>query len=910
MSLTTKLDGGFTRQLPEPDATLTDEWTDSLEAVIATHGGGAARMVLARLLHWADEQDLHFPPSLSTPYVNSIAPSDEPECPSDIALERRIEALVRWNAAIMVSRANAREEGIGGHLSTPASATCLYEMGFNHFFRGRDGGQGDQVFFQGHATPGIYARAFLEGRLTEDQLDRFRREMGGGGLSSYPHPRLMPDFWEFPTVSMGLGPINAIYQARFNRYLANRGLADTGDAKVWCFIGDGECDEPETLGALSIAAREGLDNLIFVVNCNLQRLDGPVRGNGKIVQELEAVFRGASWNVAKVIWGSRWDELLANDVEGALMEKMDTTLDGEYQKYAVEGPKYVRERFFGSDPRLARMVAGLRDDDPVFTLPRGGHDRRKLYAAYDAAVRHEGSPTVVLAKTLKGSRLGVAIESRNAAHQVKKMKREQLAELRDRLNLSDLVPDSALEPDHPPFCRLPDGSPEHEYLLERRRALGGPMPKRVVSFSPPGQPASSVFDPLLQGSGDRPVSTTMAFAGLLRSLLRDKTVGRRVVPIVPDEARTFGLDPLFGEVKIYAPSGQRYEPVDASMQLAYRESRDGQILQEGINEAGAMASFTAAGTSYATWGEPTIPFYIFYSMFGFQRVGDLIWAFGDIRGRGFLLGATAGRTTLSGEGLQHQDGHSLLLASTVPNLAAYDPAFAYEVATIVRDGMARMYGDDPDDVFYYLTLYNENYPMPPMPEGPGVPGSDATVEEGILRGIYRFAPPPEGPSRQATILFSGTGHGAAQDAARMLAEDHDVAAGLWSATSYKALREDALRIVRWNRLHPTEAPRIPHVTEALLDADGPYVAVTDYMKAVPDQVARWVPGSFTTLGTDGYGRSDSRRALRRHFETDAAHVVVAVLAGLAESGEAEAEEVAAAISRYDIDPEAVEPLLA
>ncbi|HEX2700739.1 MAG TPA: pyruvate dehydrogenase (acetyl-transferring), homodimeric type, partial [Acidimicrobiales bacterium] len=701
-------------------------------------------------------------------------------------------------------------------------------------------------------------------------------------------------------VSMGLGPICAIYQARFNRYLANRGVCDTGDAKVWCFIGDGECDEPETLGALSIAAREQLDNLVFVVNCNLQRLDGPVRGNGKIIQELEAIFRGAGWNVAKVVWGSRWSDLLAADVDGVLLDKLNATIDGEYQKYAVEGAGYVRERFFGSDPRLARMVEHLPDDDPVFTLPRGGHDRAKLYAAFDVAARHEGSPTVILAKTLKGSRLGTGIESRNSAHQIKKMAKSQLSELCQRLNLTDLVPDDALAGELPPYVSLPAGSPEEAYLHERRRVLGGYVPTRSVRHRPPGQPAAAAFDDLLGGSGSRSVSTTMAFAGLLRSLLRDDTVGKRVVPIVPDEARTFGLDPLFNQVKIYAPSGQRYEPVDAGMQLSYRESEDGQILEEGINEAGAMASFAAAGTSYATWGEPMIPFYIFYSMFGFQRVGDLIWAFGDLQGRGFLLGATAGRTTLNGEGLQHQDGHSLLLASTVPNVAAYDPAFAYEVATIVQDGIARMYGDDPEDVFYYLTLYNENYAMPPMPEG---------AADGIRRGLYRFAPSPDGCGRRARILFSGTAQGAAREAQELLAEHHDVGAQLWSATSYKALREDAMSADRWNRLHPTEQRRTAYLFDALSGREGPVVAITDYMKAVPDQVARWIPG-LTTLGTDGYGRSDSRAALRRHFETDAPHLVVAVLAALADIGEAERTEVAAAIERYDLDPEATEARVA
>jgi pyruvate dehydrogenase E1 component len=893
------LDGGYARQLPDGDAGLTGEWLESLDDLVDAHGPAAARVMLTRLLGRAAERDVGFRAAVGTPYVNTIPPGDAPPFPGDADLERRIEAYVRWNAAVMVTRANAQSDGIGGHMATPASSTTLYEIGFNHFFRGKDDDRpGDQVFFQGHATPGIYARAFIEGRLGEDQVDRFRREIGGGGLSSYPHPRLMPDFWEFPTVSMGIGPICAIYQARFNRYLANRGIADTSGSKVWCFVGDGECDEPETLGALSIAAREGLDNLIFVVNCNLQRLDGPVRGNGKIVQELESVFRGAGWNAVKVVWGSRWDELLAADHSGALLDRMNSTLDGEFQKYSVEGPAFVREHFFGTDPRLRSMVEDLPDDDPLFTLPRGGHDPVKLHAAYAAAMAHRGAPSVVLAKTIKGAGLGREIEARNASHQMKKLPQPQLVALRDRLGLGDMISDEALEAKLPPYCRPPEGSPEHEYLHDHLRAQGGSLPHRVLRAKPTGLPAPAVFDDLLGGSGERSVSTTMAFSGLLRSLLRDETVGKRIVPIIPDEGRTFGLDALFGEVKIYNPAGQRYEPVDGAMKLAYRESTDGQILEEGITEAGSMASFAAASTSYATWGEPTIPFFVFYSMFGFQRVGDLIWAVGDLRGRGFMLGATAGRTTLNGEGLQHQDGHSLLLASTIPNLAAYDPAFAYEVATIVRDGIARMYGDEPEDLFYYLTLYNENYPMPAMPDG---------AEEGILKGLYRFAAAPEGPSRPASILFSGTAQGAAREAQQLLAEHHDVAADLWSVTSYKALREDALAAVRWNRLHPSDLARTPYVTEALSASNGPFVAVTDFMKAIPDQVARWVPGHLITLGTDGYGRSDSRAALRRHFETDAAQLVVTVLAALAQLGDAKSEEVDDAMSRYDIDPEAVEP---
>jgi pyruvate dehydrogenase E1 component len=889
---------GFAHQLPDIDPQVTTEWVDSFDAVVESQGKARARFLLMKLLERARRLQVGFPATVSTPYINTIPPEAEPWFPGDEHIERRIRAYIRWNAAVMVTRANTRSEGIGGHLATYASSASLYEVGFNHFFRGKDDGlAGDQVFFQGHGAPGIYARAFLEGRIDEGHLDNFRMELGGHGLSSYPHPRLMPDFWEFPTVSMGLGPINAVYQARFNRYLHHRRIADTSQSKVWCFVGDGETDEPESLGALSLAARECLDNLIFVVNCNLQRLDGPVRGNGKIIQELEAVFRGAGWNVIKVIWGSKWDELLARDIDGVLLNKMNTTVDGEFQKYSVESGAYIREHFFGPDPRLRKMAEHLSDDD-LRTLPRGGHDYRKLYAAYKAAVEHTGSPTVILAKTIKGWTLGPEIEARNATHQIKKMNKAQLRLLRDRLYLQDEVPEEALDADMPPYFRPALGSVEHEYLMERRRALDGPLPRRTYKVRPLRLPDDKAFAEFTAGSKGQAVSTTMGFARLLRNLLRDPSIGGRVVPIIPDEGRTFGLDALFKEIKIYASGGQLYEPVDADLLLSYAESQQGQILEEGITEAGSMASFTAAGTSYATWSQPMIPFYVFYSMFGFQRVGDLIWAFGDMRGRGFLLGATAGRTTLNGEGLQHEDGHSLVLASTVPNVAAYDPAFAYEVALIVQDGLARMYGPAPQDVFYYLTLYNENYAMPPLPEG---------TENGVVRGLYRFAAAPDGPSRRATVLFSGTAYGAASEAQRLLAADHDVAVSLWSATSFKALREDALSVERWNRLHPDEPARVPYVTEALSAEGGPFVAVTDFMKLVPDQVARWVPGHFTPLGTDGYGRSDTRAALRRHFETDAAHVVVAVLKALADTGEGKAEEVADAIARYGIDADAPDP---
>jgi pyruvate dehydrogenase E1 component len=900
---------GFSHQLPDIDPTETAEWLDSFDAVVDTHGRSRARFLLMKLLERAREAQVGFPATVSTPYINTIPPELEPWFPGDEYMERRIRAFIRWNAAVMVTRANHRSEGIGGHLATYASSASLYEVGFNHFFRGKDDGQcGDQVFFQGHAAPGIYARAFLEGRLVEDQLDHFRMELGGGGLSSYPHPRLMPDFWEYPTVSMGLGPINAIYQARFNRYLLNRRLADTSRSKVWCFVGDGETDEPETLGALSLGARDQLDNLIFVVNCNLQRLDGPVRGNGKIIQELEATFRGAGWNVIKVIWGSRWDELLTRDIDGVLLNKMNTTVDGEFQKYAVESGAYIREHFFGPDPRLRKLVEHLSDDE-LRTLPRGGHDYRKLYAAYKAATEHEGSPTVILAKTVKGWTLGPEIEARNATHQIKKMTKSQLHALRDTLFLKDEIPDSALDADEPPYYRPPVDSDAYEYLMTRRQALAGSLPKRVVRAKPIPAPNPKVFTEFYGGSNGRSVSTTMAFAVLLRNLLRDPDVGSRVVPIIPDEARTFGMDGLFSEVKIYAPFGQQYEPVDAGMQLSYRESAQGQILEEGITEAGSMSSFTAAGTSYATWGQAVMPFYIFYSMFGFQRTGDLIWAFGDVRGKGFMLGGTAGRTTLNGEGLQHEDGHSLLLASVVPTIRAYDPAFAYETAIIVSDGIRRMWGPQPEDCFYYLTLYNENYDMPALPplrEGVAL----ASIEEGVIAGLYPFADAPADKSRRATILFSGSAWLAAEEAQRLLADEWDVGAELWSATSYKALREQALTVERHNRLHPGEEAKVPRVTELLSAAEGPTVAVTDFMKAVPDQIARWVPGPFIPLGTDGYGRSDTRANLRRHFEIDAAHIVVAVLSGLVGSGQAKAEEVSKALARYGIDAENLDPRLA
>jgi pyruvate dehydrogenase E1 component len=905
-------------QLPDADPSETYEWIESLDDLVELVGRRRAQFLLGRLSQRARELGIEIPGDVSSPYVNTIPTSEEAPFPGDFDLERRLRAYIRWNAAIMVVKANRRSDGIGGHLSSYASSAALYEVGFNHFFRGKEGGvPGDHVYFQGHAAPGIYARAYLEGRFDEEQLDNFRRELTGPGLSSYPHPRLMRDFWEYPTVSMGLGPINSIYQARFNHYLENRGLDDTSASRVWCFLGDGECDEPETLGAISLAGREQLDNLTWVVNCNLQRLDGPVRGNGKIIQELESIFRGAGWNVIKVIWGAGWDELLANDVDGVLLEKMNMTVDGEFQRYAVESGAYIREHFFGPDPRLAKLVAHLSDEE-LRTLPRGGHDYLKVYAAYDEATKSQGAPTVILAKTIKGWTLGIDAEGRNATHQLKKLTGEQLKTFRERLQLGDVISDESLEGDDLPFYRPPVGSREHEYLMERRAALGGPLPLRTTKVrSPLALPPASAFHELDAGSGGQPASSTMAFTRLLRTLARTEGFGPRVVPIIPDEARTFGMDALFKELGIYAAHGQGYESADASNLLAYRESIDGQLLEEGITEAGSMASFVAAGTSYATRGIPMMPFFIFYSMFGFQRIGDLIWAAADAQVKGFMLGATAGRTTLMGEGLQHQDGQSLLLASTIPSCQVYDPAFAYEMGTIIRCGIERMYGSDEhkapaesDSVFYYLALYNESYPMPARPEH--------VSDEDIMGGLYRWSEAPEGTTGAATILFSGSAQLAAQEAQKVLAERYGIGVELWSATSYKRLREDALSVERHNRLHPDDPTQVAPVTSRLASAPGPIVAVSDFVKAVPDQIARFVPThggdgvtgsprSFVSLGTDGFGRSDNRETLRRFFETDAAHVVIATLSSLSQTGEIEPTLVRDAVGHFGVDADAQDP---
>ncbi|HEY9350104.1 MAG TPA: pyruvate dehydrogenase (acetyl-transferring), homodimeric type [Acidothermales bacterium] len=885
---------GLPSQLPDIDPSETAEWLESLDAVVREQGRERARYLMLRMLESARQHQVGVPGLRSTDYINTIPPELEPWFPGDEHVERRIRAYIRWNAAVMVSRGNRPGLGVGGHIATYASSAALYEVGFNHFFRGKDGGEsGDQVFFQGHASPGIYARAFLEGRLSEQQLDGFRQELSQpGGLPSYPHPRLMSDFWEFPTVSMGLGPINAIYQARFNRYLYARGLADTSRSHVWAFLGDGEMDEPESLGAIGVAAREELDNLTFVINCNLQRLDGPVRGNGKIIQELESYFRGAGWNVIKVVWGREWDPLLAKDVDGVLLNKMNTTPDGQFQTYSVETGSYIREHFFGGDQRLRRMVEHLSDDE-LRRLPRGGHDYRKIYSAFKAAREHVGQPTVILAKTVKGWTLGPSFEGRNATHQMKKLTKNDLKTLRDRLYLE--IDDKALEADLPPYYRPGKDSDEIQYMHDRRRALGGYLPSRVVRAKPLALPDESAYEDMAKGSGKQPVATTMAFVRLLKDLIKDKEIGARFVPIIPDEARTFGMDSLFPSAKIYSPHGQNYEAVDRELLLSYKESTEGQILHEGISEAGSVASMIAAGTAYATHGVHMIPIYVFYSMFGFQRTGDGLWAMADQLGRGFLLGATAGRTTLNGEGLQHEDGHSPLLASTNPAVVHYDPAWAFEIAHIVRDGLRRMYGEDAENVFYYLTIYNEPYVQPPEPD-------DLDVD-GVLRGLYLYRPGPTGDGDErptVQVLASGTGMQWALAAQKLLADDWNVRADVWSATSWTELRREGMACDAWNLLNPDETPRVPYVTQRLDGTAGPVLAVSDFMRAVQDQIRPWVPGDFVSLGTDGFGRSDTRGALRRYFKVDAPSITVAVLHELARRGEVKPEAVREAIDRYQL----------
>jgi pyruvate dehydrogenase E1 component len=887
---------GLPSQLPDIDPDETSEWVESLDQVIAASGRERARYIMLKLLERAREKRVGVPALRSTDYINTIPPEAEPWFPGDEYVERRIRAYVRWNAAIMVSRSNRPELGVGGHIATYASSASLYEVGFNHFFRGKDeDGSGDQIFFQGHASPGMYARAFLEGRLTEAHLDSFRQDSSPHRLSSYPHPRLMPDFWEFPTVSMGLGPIGAIYQARFNRYLQARGIKDTSRSNVWAFLGDGEMDEPESLGAIGLASREELDNLTFVINCNLQRLDGPVRGNGKIMQELESYFRGAGWNVIKVVWGREWDELLARDVDGVLVNAMNTTPDGQFQTYSIESGAYIREHFFGRDPRLRKLVEHLSDDQ-LTKLSRGGHDYRKVYSAFKAASEHVGQPTVILAQTIKGWTIE-GFEARNSTHQMKKLTKADLKAFRDRLYLE--IPDSALEAELPPYYHPGKDSDEIQYMLDRRRQLGGFLPKRQVKAKALQLPDASLYDDMMKGSGKQQVATTMAFVRMFKDLVRDKNIGARFVPIIPDEARTFGMDSLFPSLGIYSPLGQTYEAVDRELLLSYKEKKNGQILHEGINEAGSMASTIAAASSYSTHGEPMIPIYIFYSMFGFQRTGDQMWQLADQLGRGFLLGATAGRTTLNGEGLQHQDGHSLLLASTNPACVAYDPAWAYEVAFIVKDGLRRMYGENAEDVFYYIAIYNEPYQQPPAPDIWG-------LEEAVLRGIYRYQQAPEGHELSAQIMASGIALRLALSAQQMLADDWGVAADVWSVTSWNELRRDAIECEEHSLLHPEEPTRTPYITQALANAQGPFVAVSDWMRSVQDQISRWVPGDYMSLGTDGFGRSDTRAALRRHFHIDPESITVAVLESLARRGEVKAEVVAQAIDRYQLLNERVE----
>ena len=888
------------KELTKPDGTPQgaqaeqERWLDSLELVLESvlrdQPAEKLPLLFERLKTRLRDAGMQIPRSVSTPYLNTIPVEEEPEYPGDREIERRIKSFIRWNAMAMVVNANRAHSGLGGHISSYASSATLYEVAFNHFFRGGDGDRpADMVYFQGHASPGIYARAFLEGRIDTQKLHHFRQELARtGGLSSYPHPYLMPGFWQFPTVSMGLGPIMSIYQARFNRYLKARGFITGEEPKVWSFGGDGETDEPETLGALTLASREGLDNLVWIVNCNLQRLDGPVRGNGKIIQELESAFRGAGWNVIKVVWGSDWDPLLAEDADGLLMKRMEEAVDGDFQKYSVETGSYTRKHFFGKYPELAKRALKLTDEQ-IRKLQRGGHDPRKVYAAYKAAMEHRGSPTVILAKTVKGYGLGEAGEGRNVSHQQKKLNEKELREFRSRFGIPINDEDVA----DTPFYRPPDDSPEITYLRERRKTLGGSLPRRVESAPVAEIPALDKFAEFLKGTGHTEVSTTMAFVRMLSMLLRNKSVGKNIVPIIPDEARTFGMDPLFREIGIYSPKGQLYEPVDSESLLYYRESKDGQILEEGITEAGAMSSFIAAATAYANHGVNMIPFYIYYSMFGFQRIGDLAWAAGDMRAKGFMLGATAGRTTLNGEGLQHEDGHSQLFATTIPNMRAYDPAFSYETAVIVQDGLRRMYGEG-EAVFYYLTLYNENYPMPPMPEG---------VAEGILKGLYKFRKAEGKGQHTAQIFASGPIIRQALRAQEILADQYYISADIWSATSYKALRNDALNAQRWNMLHPTEPPKVSYVEQVLQAEKGPFIAVSDYMKLVPDQIAPWVPGGLTTLGTDGFGRSDTRPALRRFFEIDAESIVIATLYALARKGEYDPARVAAAIRDLGVDPE-------
>ncbi len=884
-----------TRKIDESEL---EEWFDSLNYVLQTHGPEGVKHLLHTLERHAFQHDVRLPFTANTPYINTIPAEQQVPFPGSREIERRIKNIIRWNAMAMVVRANRDDSSIGGHISTYASIATLYEIGFNHFFRApSEEHEGDMVYFQGHASPGIYARAFLEGRLTQQQLENFRRELQpSGGLSSYPHPWLMPNFWQFPTVSMGLTSIMAIYQARFIRYLEDRGLKEPSDGKVWAFLGDGEMDEPESLGSITLASREKLDNLIFVINCNLQRLDGPVRGNSKIIQELEAAFRGAGWNVIKVIWGDDWDALLASDHDGILLNRMEEVVDGQYQKYTVESGQYIREHFFGTDPRLLKMVEHLSDEQ-LRKMRRGGHDPEKVYNAYKVAVEHKGSPTVILTKTIKGYGLGESGEGKNVTHKQTKLNEEELREFRTRFG----IPISDDEIAKAPFYTPPADSPEMKYLHERRRKLGGYLPTRSVIAPSLKTPAESMFEEFYEGSDGREIATTAVFVRLLSKLLRDKDIGKLIVPIVPDEARTFGMEPLFRQVGIYSHVGQLYEPVDADTILYYKEAKDGQILEEGITEAGSMSSLIAAGIAYSTFGINTIPFFIFYSMFGLQRIGDLIWAAGDMRCRGFLLGATSGRTTLAGEGLQHQDGHSHLLGYPVPNLMTYDPAFAYELAVIIREGIRRMY-EEQEDIFFYLTVGNERYAMPPMPS--------EDVKSGILKGMYKFKTSEKTDTNLHAQLFgSGAILNEVLKAQSLLEEKYNVAADVWSITSYKELHLDGHAVERWNMLHPSETLRVPYVTQCLVDAPGVFVAASDYVKALPDSISRWFPKPLVALGTDGFGRSEGRDSLRDFFEVDARFIALATLNALAREGQISFDVVQKAIKDFEIDPDKPNPMV-
>ena len=872
----------------------TREWLDALDDVVKHAGAERASFLLLELSKHAINARLRLPSAITTPFSNTISPSEEKMMPGDVFMERRIRSLVRWNALAMVMRGNDNDEGLGGHISSFSSSATLYDVGFNHFFRGTEGGHpGDLVFYQGHSAPGMYARSYLEERLTEEQLDNFRREVGGHGLSSYPHPWLMPDYWQFPTVSMGLGPIQAIYQARVMKYQQDRGLLDHGDREVWCFMGDGECDEPESLGGISLAGREGMGNLNFVINCNLQRLDGPVRGNGKIIQELEGIFRGAGWNVIKVIWGRKWDRLLEKDTTGLLQKRMDEVCDGELQNYKFNGGAYTREHFFGKYPELLELVADLSDDDIMY-LNRGGHDPYKVYAAYAAAVGEHERPTVILAMTVKGYGTGEAGQANNETHALKKLDIKSLKAFRDRFD----IPISDAELENVPYYRPPADSPEMRYMLERRQALGGLLPRRRAAMDLLETPPLTAFGNQLKSSGAREVSTTMAFVRMLSSLVKDADIGQRVVPIVPDEARTFGMEGMFRQLGIYSSVGQRYTPQDAGQMMYYKEDIKGQILEEGINEAGAFSAWLAAATSYSTSAYPMVPFYIFYSMFGFQRIGDLAWAAGDSQARGFLIGATAGRTTLNGEGLQHQDGHSHLLASTIPNCVSYDPTYAYELAVIIHDGLHRMYNQG-ENRFYYITTMNENYIQPEMPQG---------VEDGIIQGMYQFKVSTAPGDLRVQLLGCGAILREVEAAAAILESDYQVAADIWSMTSVNELQREGKAVQRWNLLHPEAEPRVPYVTRLLRDASGPAVAATDYIKAYADQIREFVPGAYTVLGTDGFGRSDTRSKLREFFEISREYIVLAALKALADEGQIENALVTQAIGALGIDPDKSNPL--